>query len=71
MPSMSTHMQAVTTVFVTSFANFSTVGMLIGFFNGLGNKDAAQFISQNVQFMIASGILVSLVSAGIAGLFVW
>ena len=71
LPSMSTHMQAVTTVFVTSFANFSTVGMLIGFFNGLGNKDAAQFISQNVQFMIASGILVSLVSAGIAGLFVW
>lgn len=71
LPSMSTHMQAVTTVFVTSFANFSTIGMLIGFFNGLDNKDAAQFISKNVQFMIASGILVSLLSAGIVGLFIW
>ena len=67
----SLHMQCVLTVFVTSFANFGTVGILLGCFNGIVQKEKHQFISQNVKYMIISGILVSLMSAGIAGLFTW
>ena len=67
----SLHMQCVLTVFVTSFANFGTVGILLGCFNGIVQEEKHQFISQNVKYMIISGILVSLMSAGIAGLFTW
>ncbi|MCM0582035.1 NupC/NupG family nucleoside CNT transporter [Weissella diestrammenae] len=65
------HATAVLTVFVTSFANFSTVGMIIGAFKGLVSKKKVDFISSNVPLMLVSGILVSLLSAGMAGLFAW
>lgn len=67
----SLHMQAVLTVFITSFANFSTVGMIIGCFKGIVDDDKNDLISRNVGYMILSGILVSLLSAGIVGLFIW
>ena len=67
----SRHMQGVLTVFVTSFANFSTLGMIIGCFKGLVDEDKNELISRNVGYMLLSGILVSLLSAGIAGLFIW
>ncbi|MBE8949549.1 MAG: NupC/NupG family nucleoside CNT transporter [Quinella sp. 3Q1] len=70
MENFSRHMQCVLTVFVTSFANLGTVGILLGTFSGIVDKNKNELISQNVKFMIASGILVSLMSAGIAGLFV-
>ncbi len=69
MENFSRHMQCVLTVFVTSFANLGTVGILLGTFSGIVDKNKNELISQNVKFMIASGILVSLMSAGIAGLF--
>lgn len=59
------HFQCVTTVFMTSFANFSTIGMIMGAFKGYKN------VPKYVPYMFASGILVSLMSAAIAGLFVW
>lgn len=65
------HYQAQLTVFLTSFANFSTTGMIIGAFKGLANKESNNLISKNVGYMLLSGILVSLMSAGIVGLFVW
>ncbi len=71
MSQFSTHMQGVLTVFVTSFANFSTLGMIIGCFKGLVDDDKNELISRNVGYMLLSGILVSLLSAGIAGLFIW
>ena len=71
MGQFSQHMQGVLTVFVTSFANFSTLGMIIGCFKGLVDDDKNQLISRNVGYMLLSGILVSLLSAGIAGLFIW
>lgn len=71
MENFSRHMQCVLTVFVTSFANLGTVGILLGTFNGIVNKEKNELISLNVKYMIASGILVSLISAGIAGLFTW
>ena len=71
MANFSVHMQGVLTVFITSFANFSTVGMIIGCFKGIVDEDKNDLISRNVGYMLLSGILVSLLSAGIAGLFIW
>lgn len=67
----SRHFQCVTTVFLTSFANFSTLGMIIGCFQGLVKEKENKHIAKNVGFMLLSGILVSLMSASMAGLFVW
>jgi len=66
----SRHMQCVLTVFVTSFANLGTVGILLGTFSGIVSKEKNELISKNVKYIIISGIMVSLMSAGIAGLFV-
>ena len=71
MDTFTPHMQAVLTVFVTSFANFSTLGMIIGCFKGLVGDDKNELISRNVAYMLLSGIMVSLLSAGIVGLFIW
>lgn len=65
------HYRAVLTVFITSFANFSTLGMIIGCFKGLVDKEKNEYIAKNVSYMLLSGILVSLLSAAIVGLFVW
>ncbi|MFD1471386.1 NupC/NupG family nucleoside CNT transporter [Companilactobacillus mishanensis] len=65
------HFKAVLTVFITSFANFSTLGMIIGCFKGLVDKGKNDIISKNVGYMLLSGILVSLLSAAFVGLFVW
>lgn len=65
------HFRAVLTVFITSFANFSTLGMIIGCFKGIVNKEKNDIISKNVGYMLLSGILVSLMSAAFVGLFVW
>ena len=67
----SNHFQCVTTVFLTSFANFSTLGMIIGCFKGIVGDEENTHIAKNVGFMLLSGILVSLMSAALAGLFVW
>ena len=65
------HYRAMLTVFLTSFANFSTIGMIIGCFKGIVNKEKNDLISKNVGYMLVSGILVSLLSAAMVGLFVW
>ena len=65
------HYQAVLTVFLTSFANFGTLGMIIGCFKGLVDKERNDLISKNVGRLLLSGILVSLLSASMVGLFVW
>ena len=67
----SVHMQCVLTVFVTSFANLGTIGILLGCFNGIVDENKNQILSRNVKYMMLSGIIVSLLSAGIAGLFIW
>ncbi|GEK29399.1 NupC/NupG family nucleoside CNT transporter [Furfurilactobacillus siliginis] len=65
------HYQAVLTVFLTSFANFGTTGMIIGAFKGMVGKEKNDAVSSNVGYMLLSGILVSLLSAGMVGLFIW
>lgn len=67
----STHLQAVLTVFVTSFANFGTVGMIIGAFKGIADKETNDYIARNIGYLLISGILVSLLSAAFVGIFAW
>jgi len=67
----SRHLQGTLTIFITSFANFSTIGMIIGCFKSLVATEKNELISSNVSYMLLSGILVSLLSAGIGGLFIW
>ena len=69
--SYAPHYQAVLTAFLTSFANFSTLGMIIGCFKGIVNKEKNTLISKNVAYVLLSGILVSLLTAAMMGLFVW
>ena len=71
MGEFSPHMRAVLTTFVTSFANFGTLGMIIGCFKGIVDDSKNELISRNVAYLMLSGILVSLLTAGITGLFVW
>lgn len=65
------HYKAVLTVFITSFANFSTLGMIIGAFKGMVTKEKNDLISKQVGRMLLAGILVSCLSAAMVGLFVW
>ncbi|GAJ25540.1 nucleoside transport protein [Liquorilactobacillus sucicola DSM 21376 = JCM 15457] len=65
------HARVVLTVFLTSFANFGTLGMIIGAFKGLVSKEKTDFISSRVPQMLLAGVLVSLLSAASAGLFAW
>lgn len=65
------HARIVLTVFLTSFANFGTLGMIIGCFKGLVSKEKNDYICARVPYMLLSGILVSLLSAATAGMFVW
>ncbi len=69
--SFSPHLKCVATMFVTSFANLGTLGMVIGFFSGFNNEEKFSVIFHNVIYLLLSGVLVSLMTAGIGGLFVW
>ncbi|KRF52792.1 nucleoside permease [Bacillus sp. Soil531] len=65
------HTIAVATTFLTSFANFSTVGMIYGTYNSTLSEGKSTIIGKNVWKLLVSGIAVSLLSAMIVGLFVW
>lgn len=68
---LAPHTVAVATTFLTSFANFSTVGMIYGTFNSILGEDKSSSIGKNVWKLLVSGIGVSMLSAMIVGLFVW
>ena len=67
----STHRAAVISTFLVSFANFSTIGMIIGTLKGIVKDDVSNFVSKYVPMMLLSGILVSLLTAAFVGLFAW
>ncbi len=69
--SFTPHMQCVLTVFVTSFANFGTIGIIMGVFKEFADESKKELIARNVAYIMFTGLLVSLLSAGMAGLFVW
>lgn len=65
------HMQAVLTAAVTSFANFGTIGIIMGVYRDVVDKETFALIAGNVKYIMLSGILVSMLSAALVGLFVW
>lgn len=67
----SAHRRAVISTFLVSFANFSTIGMIIGTLKGIVDKKTSDFVSKYVPMMLLSGILVSLLTAAFVGLFAW
>lgn len=68
---LAPHTVAVAVTFLTSFANFSTVGMIYGTFNSILGEDKSNIIGKNVWKLLVSGVGVSLLSSMIVGLFVW
>ncbi|MCP3763830.1 NupC/NupG family nucleoside CNT transporter [Domibacillus sp. A3M-37] len=68
---LAPHTVAVAVTFLTSFANFSTVGMIYGTFNSILSEEKSHIIGQNVWKLLVSGMAVSLLSAMVVGLFVW
>ncbi|MGE7766911.1 nucleoside transporter C-terminal domain-containing protein [Peribacillus sp. NPDC096540] len=68
---MAPHTVAVAVTYLTSFANFSTVGMIYGTFNSILDEEKSHIIGRNVWKLLLSGMAVSLLSAMIVGLFVW
>ncbi|MCM3789864.1 NupC/NupG family nucleoside CNT transporter [Domibacillus indicus] len=69
--SLQPHTVAVATTFLTSFANFSTVGMIYGTISSIMGDEKSRIIGKNVWKLLVSGIAVSLLSAMFVGLFVW
>ena len=69
--SLAPHTIAVAVTFLTSFANFSTVGMIYGTFNSILDEQKSHIIGRNVWRMLVSGMAVSLLSAMVVGLFIW
>ncbi|MCI2948241.1 purine nucleoside transport protein [Staphylococcus caledonicus] len=67
----SPHRQAVISTFLVSFANFSTIGMIVGTLKGIVDKKTSDFVAKYVPMMLLSGILVSLLTAAFVGLFAW
>ena len=69
--SLPRHTVAVATTFLTSFANFSTVGMIYGAISSIMGEEKSRIIGKNVWKLLVSGIAVSLLSAMFVGLFIW
>ncbi|EIT87081.1 nucleoside transporter [Fictibacillus macauensis ZFHKF-1] len=69
--SLAPHTVAVVTTFLSSFANFSTAGMIYGTYNSILGDEKSAIIGKNVWKLLVSGMAVSLMSAMIVGLFVW
>lgn len=69
--SYSPHRRAVISTFLVSFANFSTIGMIVGTLKGIVDKKTSDFVSKYVPMMLLAGILVSLLTAAFVGLYAW
>lgn len=65
------HARIVLSVFLTSFANLGTVGMIVACFKGLVSAEKSEYVAARVPQMLLAGVLVSFLSAAMAGLFVW
>ncbi|TCP21327.1 purine nucleoside transport protein [Scopulibacillus darangshiensis] len=68
---LAPHTVAVAATFLTSFANFSTVGMIYGTYSSILGDEKSVIIGKNVWKLLVSGMAVSLLSAMLVGLFVW
>ncbi|AIT09432.1 nucleoside permease [Candidatus Francisella endociliophora] len=66
---LSEHAQAVVSVFLVSFANFSSIGIIVGAVQAL-NKEASIKIARFSLKILYGAVLVSLLSASIVGFVV-
>ena len=66
---MSEKTIAIVTVFLTSFANFSSIGIIAGTVNGIDSKKAP-IVSKFGMKLLINAILTSILSATVAGLFI-
>ena len=66
---ISEHTKAVVSVFLVSFANFSSIGVIIGAVQAL-SKDASIKIAQFGIKILYGAALVSLLSASVVGFIV-
>ena len=67
----SPHLRATLTLFATSFANLSSVGIIIGALKSILPEDKMAVVSKHAGRMMLSGLLVSLLTAAIGGIFIW
>ncbi|MEW9675098.1 nucleoside transporter C-terminal domain-containing protein [Lentibacillus sp. L22] len=65
---MSEKTIGIVTVFLTSFANFSSIGIIAGTVQGIDQKKAAQVSSFGLKLLVGA-TLASILSATVAGLF--
>ncbi|MFD1849952.1 NupC/NupG family nucleoside CNT transporter [Oceanobacillus bengalensis] len=66
---MSEKTIAIVTVFLTSFANFSSIGIIAGTVKGI-DGDKARLVSGFGMKLLIGAILTSILSATVAGLFI-
>ncbi|WP_318617750.1 NupC/NupG family nucleoside CNT transporter [Sporosarcina sp. YIM B06819] len=69
--SLNPHTEAVATSFLVSFCNFATIGIILGSMQALFKKERSQYVARYTWLLLASGILVSSLTAMVVGLFVW
>ncbi|RLL44963.1 NupC/NupG family nucleoside CNT transporter [Oceanobacillus piezotolerans] len=69
MDSMSEKTIGIVTVFLTSFANFSSIGIIAGSVKGIDSKKAS-IVSGFGMKLLFNAILTSILSATVAGLFI-
>ncbi|TJY39675.1 NupC/NupG family nucleoside CNT transporter [Cohnella pontilimi] len=71
LPRLDKHTEAVISSFLVSFCNFTTVGIILGSVKALFNQDKTAYIAAHTWRLLASGLLVSFLTAMVVGLFVW
>lgn len=71
MANMSPHTQAVTSSFLVSFCNFTTIGIILGSMQALFGEAKSKFIAKYTWLLLVSGVLVSSLTGMVVGLFVW
>ncbi len=69
--SLNPHTEAVTTTFLVSFCNFTTIGIILGSMQALFGDEKSKFIAKYTWLLLVSGLLVSTLTAMVVGLFVW
>ncbi|CAM4004032.1 nucleoside transporter C-terminal domain-containing protein [Cohnella lubricantis] len=71
LPTLDKHTEAVISSFLVSFCNFSTVGIILGSVKALFDQEKTSFVAAQTWRLLASGLLVSFLTAMVVGLFVW
>ncbi|HEY2495120.1 MAG TPA: nucleoside transporter C-terminal domain-containing protein [Paenibacillus sp.] len=69
--SLNPHTEAVASTFLVSFCNFTTIGIILGSMQALFGDQKSKYIAKYTWLLLVSGLLVSILTAMVVGLFVW